>query len=298
MDIENTIIPKGYAVLYSNKDGNTEKYYYRLSNGDGNEIPSSVIVYFGYKANDLPVHIEESKLLTVLNKTFVSYGELISLLATKIDANRVIEIANTKVSKNQFNSFISKVAYADELQLGLNKKADAENTAQELALKANSADVFTIKETFETLMYVIGAGSCATIRERDAMDHGAYPFVWVLDASDDLDPTVKSPAFYRWNKNHWDYLGTLGEMIPSGGGEEVDLTEVYQQINALSQAISLLQNVVSGMEENFISHIQNQNIHVPKATIDSLLNRVTAIEQEVGFSSQLADDILGIVGGE
>ena len=250
MDPENMVIPKGYAALYSNTDSGIEKYFYQLHNGDGNEIPISVVSYFGYKVSDLPVLIEDSKLVTALNKAYVPYSDFILSLSKKANTDYVTTSVNTKVGKNQFYDLLGKVAYSDEMQLNLDNKADKKLVNQELALKANSADVFTIKQTFEVLMNILGAGSCATIAERDALEYGSFPFVWVLDASDDLDPEVKSPAFYRWNKNHWDYLGTLGGMIPSGegGGSDVDLTDVYNQINVLAQAINILQGVVNGLQ--------------------------------------------------
>lgn len=290
MDLESITLDPGQALIFSEEIEGEIKYYYKLDSGKIVEIDKSIVSYFG-KIAELPKVISQKELLSVLNKSFVTLGEFILMTAQKASVQTLRQVADTKASKILFADLARKVAYTEEMQTVLAQKADAANTQQQLDLKANAVDVFTIKETYDILMKVIGAGSCANIAIRDALDFGSYPFVWVLDASADLTPGVKSPAFYRWDKNHWVYLGTIGDFITGGGesGGEVDLTEVYRRINALSDLITELQTVVNALTST-VGGIE-ERVGSLESSVSTVTTRVGAAESSISSIGGRVSDL-------
>ena len=216
---------------------------------------------------------------------YVSLSDFISAISSKASLQDLRGLTNVKVNKSVFNEMLQKVAYTDEMQLALNLKADDDTVRQALSNKADSSDVFTIAQTFDVIMKIIGAGTCSTIQKRDALDFGSYPFIWVLDASADPNPDVRSPAFYRWNRDHWDYLGSVGDFIGGGSHGEVDLSEIYRRIEALEET--------SRDHERRILALENAPYQPPPdVDLSDIERRLTNVENELGLTNSVVTNIL------
>ena len=265
--MSNMAIAPGKVLVYKQKiDTGNVLYQYKLSDGTVGEIPTAVIEMMQINVNTLPVVIDAELLIKSINNSKTKITDLVAAMAQKADIDFVKKLGQTKLSVGKFIEFIKTVALTEYVDAALENKADLSSTITALQNKADKNSVYTIDEFHRVLFQFIGAKGVRTIQERNALEYGVYPFVWVLDASSDATPGVKSPAFYKWSENHWVYIGTIGNFIGGGSGgdcncEPVDLTEINEAIRGLQSLTNNLSTSVAEQSERIGTIETSVNTH-------------------------------------
>ena len=308
----NTDISPGQALVYSVTKDDQVEYRFRLYNGEEGEASLPVIQSLDLDILALPVVVDVNKLAMALFNSSVTLSEFALQMMQKADTNFVKSAVQTRVSINTFRDFIAKVAMSDTVNLELLKKADLEYVNSALHGKVDRGQVYTINELHRVLMQFLGARGVYNIAERDALEYGMYPFVWVLDASDDDAPNVESPALYKWNVNHWIYLGTVGNFGFGSGDfsnyytkQEVDrlLAALLPSITSaddIGKVICVAREIVSGnviykyvlapidfsrIEQRLDHHDALHDNH--NARLSNHEGRITALENTQGGGSSV-----------
>lgn len=240
---ELTDVSPGKALIYSDSSGTEILYKFKLENGEESVISSAIVESLGLDIDSLPVLINVDKLVSVLYSSEKDISQFLKQLIQKSDINFVKNLAQNYVPLSKFRKLLAEVAKSDTVNMELSKKADSEYVNAALQYKVNRDQVYTIDELHRVLVQFLGARGVRNIAERDSLEYGVYPYVWVLDASDDTDPQVKSPALYKWDRNHWIYLGTVND-FDSGGGSgggsvNIDLSNYYTKQEADSKFCTL-----------------------------------------------------------
>lgn len=328
---ETNIVTSQVMIFKSTDAEGNEIYNYRLADGSEGEISLAILNFIGVSPSRLPVTVEASELFTVLNREFVTVGEFTLAISGKAELAYVKAALATKVSGRQFSELKSKIVFIDEFTSAMSKKANLDQMVEALEKKAFLNDVYTRDEVHEVLMSFIGATSVRDIATRDALEYGMHPFVWVLDATDDPNPNVKSPALYKWQKEAWVYLGTVGDFSSGEGNVPQDLlqqlTELTEWNRLQDTNIEALRVLIRQLQENTGSNCNcseiigdgfsatntissvtqklRDDITLDRRTIDTVIvnlegltSRIVALENEVGISNQLADEILEELGEE
>lgn len=231
----NADISLGQALIYSVTEGDQIFYRFKLHNGEEGKISLPVIESLSLNILALPATVATDDLALAMYKDDVVHSEVLLELIQKADTNFVKKLIQTRVSIDRFRDFIAKAATTDVVTQELLKKADLEYVNSALHGKVDRGQVYTIDKVHEVMMQFIGSRAVYNIAARDSLEYGMNPFVWVIDASDDHSPFVKSPALYKWNKNHWVYLGTVGNF----GSGNVDFSNYYtkEEIDSLLDVV-------------------------------------------------------------
>lgn len=232
----NTDISLGQALIYSVTEGDKIFYRFKLYNGEEGKISLPVIESLSLNILALPAIVTTDNLALAMYKDDIVHSEVLLELIQKADTNFVKKLIQTRVSIDRFRDFVAKAATTDVVTQELLKKADLEYVNSALHGKVDRGQVYTIDKVHEVMMQFIGSRAVYNIASRDSLEYGMNPFVWVIDASDDTSPFVQSPALYKWNKNHWVYLGTVGNF----GSGNVDFSNYYTK----AEIDSFLTNVL------------------------------------------------------
>lgn len=279
-------IAPGQALIFSILRNNNTEFMFRLYDGEEGVIPLSVISYMGIDVQALPVVITTEQLTASLYKCTVDFPEVLISLMQKADTEFVKKLIQTRVSIDRFREFVAKIPLTETLSGTLDTKADLEYVNSALREKVDRGQVYTIDELFDVLMKFLGSKVVHDIAERDALDYAIYPFVWVIDPSDDTTPGIEAPAFYKWNLNHWVYLGSLGSFI--GGGGDVDLSDYYTK----EEVDSKVQEEASTRADADIAF--NASLASQGAKIDALEGtatnhdeRITVLENSQGSGGEV-----------
>lgn len=219
----NTDISLGQALIYSVTEGDKIFYRFKLYNGEEGKISLPVIESLSLNILALPAIVTTDNLALAMYKDDIVHSEVLLELIQKADTNFVKKLIQTRVSIDRFRDFVAKAATTDVVTQELLKKADLEYVNSALHGKVDRGQVYTIDKVHEVMMQFIGSRAVYNIAARDSLEYGMNPFVWVIDASADTSPFVQSPALYKWNKNHWVYLGTVGNF----GSGNVDFSNYY-----------------------------------------------------------------------
>lgn len=245
-----TELTPGQALIHSIVRDNIVQYKFKLYSGEEGDISLSTITSLGLNVGALPAVITTEQLISVLYGNTVEFSKVLVNLMQKADTDFVKKAIQTRVSIDKFREFIAKVPLTESYNNALANKADLEYVNTALSGKVDRGQVYTIDKIHEVLLQFLGARAVYDIAERDALEYGMYPFVWVLDASDDSDPNVMNPALYKWNVNHWVYLGTVGNFIScEGGSGNVDLSNYYT-ISEVDALINQLVPDINGAADN------------------------------------------------
>lgn len=309
-------IVQGQAVIFSVQFSNGDTgFKYRLSNNEEGDLSPSLLAMLDVDQYSLPTVIDVNKLLKVIDRTSVTASQLALAVANKADLDTLKSAISSRVSKQIFSEVFGKTIKLDEFIAAMAGKANLSDMVTVLNSKASVASVYSKSEIHQLLLSFIGAASVPDIQTRDSLDYGMYPFVWVHDASADPNPSVKSPALYKWESTAWVYLGTIFDF---GEGGPVDLTEVFARLNDETQqresADSAIITRISGLEESVNTNnaainsrvdteiadredainAVNERIDGLDLTVDltPLETRVAALESELGLSNQTVSNIL------
>lgn len=239
-------ISPGQALIYSVVRNNNLEYKFKLYNGEEGNASLSVLDFLKLNAQALPAVVSIDLLTTALYKNSVSASEVLTHLMQKADTEFVKKLVQTRVSIDRFREFVAKVPTIQTVTTELLKKADLEYVNSALGQKVDRGQVYTIDQIHEVLLQFLGSRAVYNIAERDALNYAMNPFVWVMDASDDTDPNVKSPALYKWNIDHWVYLGTVGDFASGGGSADLSNYYTIPQVDAL---LALVLPPISGAED-------------------------------------------------
>ena len=236
----NTDISPGQALVYSVTEDDNIEYMFRLYNGEEGKISLSVIESLNLNILALPAVVSTDSLAEAMYGGHVSLSEVLLQVIQKADTNFVKKVVQQRVSIDRFRAFVAKAAMSDTVNLEFLKKADKEYVDTALHGKVDRGEVYTIDKIHEVMMQFLGARAVYNIKERDSLEYGLYPYVWVLDASDDNSSYVENPALYKWNKTHWVYLGTVGNF----GSGTVDFSNYYTRAEVDELVRHLLPEIV------------------------------------------------------
>lgn len=265
---ELTDVSPGKVLIYSdsNKDGTF--YKFKLDNGEEGMLSSPIIKSLGLDDDSLPALINVGDLVSVLYSSEKNVTQFLTQLMQKSNIDFVKNLAQNYVPLSKFRKLVADVAMSNTVNSELAKKANLDYVDGMLQYKADRTQVYTIDELHDVLIQFLGARGVRNIAERDSLEYGVYPYVWVLDSSADTSPYVKSPALYKWNRNHWIYLGTVNSFDSGGGSGNVDLSNYYTKqeadskfctIDSLADILARLGSVETTLEEVWqtVGHVNN-----------------------------------------
>ena len=303
----------GQALILSNVRDNVVHYKFRLYSGEEGDISPSTVTSLGLDIRALPVVINTEQLISVLYGNTVEFSNIMVNLMQKADTDFVKKALQTRVSIDKFREFIAKVPLTETYNSALSNKADLEYVNTALGEKVDRGQVYTIDKIHEILLQFLGARAVYDIAERDALEYAIYPFVWVLDASGDSNPNVKSPALYKWNGNHWVYLGTVGDFGTGGGGDfsnyytssEIDalLAQLVPGINGAEdngKVITVALTTVNGVSkykyvladvQPFDASELQSDIALLKGNVNQISNRVSVHDSSIATNQNNISDL-------
>ena len=195
-------ISPGQALIFSVVENNNTECKFRLYNGEEGYISSSVLDFLELSLLALPAVVTVDRLTSAMYRNSVSVSDVLVQLMQKADTEYVKKLIQGRVSIDRFREFIATTPSLETMNVELLKKADLDYVNSALHEKVDRGAVLTVDELYTVLLQFLGARAVYDIADRDALEYGTNPFVWVLDASDDDDPKVKSPALYKWNKTN------------------------------------------------------------------------------------------------
>lgn len=303
----------GQALILSNVRDNVVHYKFRLYSGEEGDISPSTVTSLGLDIRALPVVINTEQLISVLYGNTVEFSNIIVNLMQKADTDFVKKALQTRVSIDKFREFIAKVPLTETYNSALSNKADLEYVNTALGEKVDRGQVYTIDKIHEILLQFLGARAVYDIAERDALEYAIYPFVWVLDASGDSNPNVESPALYKWNEDHWVYLGTVGDFGTGGGGDfsnyytssEIDalLAQLVPGINGAEdngKVITVALTTVNGVSkykyvladvQPFDASELQSDIALLKGNVNQISNRVSVHDSSISMNQNSISDL-------
>lgn len=265
---ELTDVSPGKVLIYSDSNNDGTFYKFKLDNGEEGMISSPIVESLGLDDNSLPALINVGEFVSVLYSSEKNVTQFLTQLIQKSDINFVKNLVQNYVPLSKFRKLVADVAMSDTVNSELSKKADLGYVNGMLQYKADRNQVYTIDELHGVLLQFLGARGVRNIAERDSLEYGVYPYVWVLDASADTSSYVRSPALYKWNVNHWIYLGTVNSFDSGGGSGNVDLSNYYTKqetdskfctIDSLAGILARLGSVETTLVEVWqtVGHVNN-----------------------------------------
>ena len=293
MSTSTDIAPGKILLSIVDNGGGNNFYQYTMYDGTTGIVPVTVMESMNILENELPVLIDTDVFVKAIDLNKTKITDLVIQMSNKADTEFVKKLNQQKLNISKFTEFLGKAATIDAVDEMLSHKADSGEMEIALNNKADKSSVYTIDELHSVLFQFIGARGVRTIQERDALEYAINPFVWVLDASGDPDPVVESPAFYKWNSNHWVYIGTIGHFITGGGGGgSVDLSNYYNkgQVDRIIQAEAESRSIADA------ETVDQLNIHIESVQVISGLvysheNDIVQLKEKTSLHDSCINEI-------